>query len=58
MYHSWVYIHIINTPWFMWTIVSITFGFNFLLPLIVWYVFSSRRPRIPFFLKRNKHKPS
>ncbi|WP_027085758.1 hypothetical protein [Cohnella panacarvi] len=43
LYHSWVYERLLNTEWFMWTLVFSVLGINILSPLIVWYVVGGRR---------------
>ncbi|WP_127533797.1 hypothetical protein [Paenibacillus kobensis] len=43
LYHSWLYQKIINTQWFMWTIVYVTLGINILAPAIVWFFNNYRR---------------
>ncbi|MGG1514104.1 hypothetical protein ABE504_01745 [Paenibacillus oryzisoli] len=36
-YHSFIYLSVLNTEWFMWIIVSAVLGINFLAPVLVWY---------------------
>ncbi|HLO11677.1 MAG TPA: hypothetical protein VK190_05410 [Pseudoneobacillus sp.] len=47
-YHSWIYEHIFNTRWFIWTIVVSVFSLNFLGPILIWLVMNSKSlPFIP-----------
>ncbi|MBB3113570.1 hypothetical protein FHS18_005682 [Paenibacillus phyllosphaerae] len=43
-YHWWIYTHIINTSWFMWGIAWTLLGLNFAMPVMIWYIMSSRSP--------------
>ncbi|MCX7571174.1 hypothetical protein OS242_14575 [Tumebacillus sp. DT12] len=45
LYHNWVYVHVLNTPWFVWGIVLIVLTFNLLSPVILWITFSGRKIR-------------
>lgn len=49
-YHTWVYIHIFNTKWFIWTFVIFIFALNFISPILVWLVMNSKG--LPFLRKR------
>jgi len=42
-YHSWIYTHVLNTAWFMWTVVFSVLGINLLAPVIVWYFLIGRK---------------
>ncbi|WP_102347534.1 hypothetical protein [Bacillus sp. Marseille-P3661] len=53
LYHSWIYIHILNTKWFIWSIVVMVFGFNFLGPILVWYIMNSKKLPIIKKIKQN-----
>ncbi|MFS0862475.1 hypothetical protein [Fredinandcohnia sp. 179-A 10B2 NHS] len=54
LYHSWLYIHVLNTTWFVWAVVIIVFGFNLIAPIIIWFVMNGRRINIPFMRKKEK----
>lgn len=54
LYHSWIYENILNTKWFVWTIVIGVFTFNFLGPILVWFVMNSKS--IPFLHKLVRRK--
>jgi hypothetical protein len=41
-YHSWMYTQVLNTEWFMWTIVCLLLGINVLSPMIVWFAMRGR----------------
>ncbi|MBO9596947.1 MAG: hypothetical protein J7559_03870 [Cohnella sp.] len=43
LYHSWIYERLLNTEWFMWTLVYLVLGVNILSPLIVWYFVGGRQ---------------
>lgn len=30
LYHSWIYVHILNAEWFVWSVVLFTFAANIL----------------------------
>ena len=49
-YHSWIYVNIINTEWFVWGIVVFVVAANFLGPIILWFVISGRP--LPFISKK------
>ncbi|MDQ6422434.1 hypothetical protein RB620_23670 [Paenibacillus sp. LHD-117] len=36
-YHSWFYMHVLNTKWLLWTIVASVLAAHLLLPIIIWY---------------------
>jgi cytoskeletal protein RodZ len=42
-YHSWIYMHFLNTSWFVWSIVSLVFAFNIFAPILIWFVMSGRK---------------
>ncbi|WP_165452253.1 hypothetical protein [Paenibacillus thalictri] len=42
-YHSWLYQQVINTEWFMWSVVWLVLIVNLLLPGIVWYAMNGKR---------------
>jgi len=52
LYDSWIYQYVLNTKWFMWTIVVTVLGSNILLPVWVWLLTSGRIK----LLKPNKPK--
>ena len=54
LYHSWFYEYILNTPYFLWTVVVFVFGFNFLGPVLVWFVMNSKS--IPLLHRIGKEK--
>ncbi|MDQ8734942.1 hypothetical protein [Paenibacillus sp. LHD-38] len=41
-YHSWIYQHVINTEWFMWSVVYLVLGINVLSPVLVWYAMNGK----------------
>jgi hypothetical protein len=41
-YHMWIYTHLINTKWFLWTAVVFIFSLNILAPLLMWIITSSK----------------
>lgn len=51
-YHWWIYIHILNAPWFIWSIVIFVFLFNIFGPILIWLRINSRP--LPFFHKKQK----
>ncbi|WP_186445792.1 hypothetical protein [Paenibacillus cremeus] len=53
-YHSWVYMYVINTEWFMWTVVYTVLAVNILSPLIAWYVIRGRKLIRTFLLLRKQ----
>jgi hypothetical protein len=42
-YHSWIYESILNTRWFMWTIVVTVLALNITSPILIWFVTSSKK---------------
>ncbi|HYK72925.1 MAG TPA: hypothetical protein VEV44_07315 [Pseudoneobacillus sp.] len=54
LYHSWIYIHILNTKWFIWTIVIAIFVLNFIGPILIWLVMNSKG--IPFLRKKEANE--
>lgn len=42
-YHSFIYLSILNTEWFMWIIVGSVLGINFIAPVIVWYLLNGKK---------------
>jgi hypothetical protein len=42
-YHSWIYETILNTRWFMWTIVVTVLALNIISPILIWSVTSSKK---------------
>jgi hypothetical protein len=54
LYHSWIYVHVLNTTPFLWTVVISVFAFNFLGPILVWFVMNSKS--IPILNKLTKKK--
>lgn len=40
-YHTWIYTHVINSNWFLWSVVIIIFAFNFIAPILMWLIMSS-----------------
>ncbi|RXT06942.1 hypothetical protein EIZ39_12305 [Ammoniphilus sp. CFH 90114] len=51
LYHSWFYVNILNSKWFVWSMVYLILGFNVLAPIIVWFVMSGKK--IPFWGSKN-----
>lgn len=54
IYHSWLYQQVLNTKWFVWIVVIGIFAFNFLGPILVWFVMNSKSIPILNKLKKNK----
>ena len=42
LYHTWVYINIINTRGFAWTIVYFLIGASFLGPYLIWFIINGK----------------
>lgn len=42
LYHSWIYINIVNTKWFAWLIVYLVIAFSFLGPYLIWFVINGK----------------
>jgi len=42
-YHSWLYIYIFNTKYFVWTIVIVIGLLNLLSPILLWFVFNGKQ---------------
>ncbi|WP_394233911.1 hypothetical protein [Niallia oryzisoli] len=53
LYHSWIYVYVLNAKWFVWSTVVIVLAFNFLAPMIIWMVMTRRG----FSIKLIKKKP-
>lgn len=51
-YHWWIYTHILNATWFVWTIVVFVFLFNVIGPILIWLRINSKS--IPFLQKKQK----
>lgn len=51
IYHSWLYEHVLNTEWFMWTMVFAVLGTNVAAPVLLWYYLNGKR-------KKNKAPPA
>jgi hypothetical protein len=43
LYHSWIYMGLLNTKWFVWIIVSLVFAVNILAPILMWLIMSGRK---------------
>jgi hypothetical protein len=41
-YHSWLYLDVIDTKWFLWIIVGGILGLNLIGPVMVWMIFNSK----------------
>lgn len=41
LHDSWFYIHILNSTWFLWTLVVLVLGGNVLAPILIWLIMSS-----------------
>ncbi|HAQ08765.1 MAG TPA: hypothetical protein DCR24_15115 [Bacillus bacterium] len=55
LYHLWVYINVLNTKWFIWTMVIIVMAFNILAPIIILAVINGKE--LPFMKnKEDKNK--
>ena len=52
LYHSWLYVHVFNTTWFVWGIVILVGVINFLAPVILWFLFNGKP--MPFIGQKNK----
>lgn len=48
LYRTWLYEHILNTEWMIWTIVIIVFAFNLLAPIILYFSLAEKKPKFPF----------
>lgn len=58
-YHSWIYVHLLNTATFVWIIVIAVFSFNFAGLALVWFVMNSKSiPILNRFRKKDKDKRS
>lgn len=44
-YHTWIYEHVLNTRWFLFSIVWTVFILNVTAPVWVWFLFSGRLER-------------
>lgn len=53
-YHFWLYTHLLNTKWFLWTVIWMIFGFNIIGPIIVWYVMNGIQ--LPFTKGKKKRE--
>ncbi|MFD0672164.1 hypothetical protein [Cohnella sp. GCM10027633] len=51
VYHAWIYVHMLNTEWFMWTLVLSALGTNVAAPFLLWYYLNKRN-------KKNKKPPA
>lgn len=38
LYSSWVYIHVLNAYWFVWSVVIFVFVANAVAPLVLWFI--------------------
>ncbi|MBD3920919.1 hypothetical protein H8B09_19290 [Paenibacillus sp. PR3] len=54
LYHSWFYQKLLNTQWFLWTVVYIVLGLNFLAPVIVWLLMNWSVIKERFKMKKHK----
>ncbi|MEQ2528304.1 hypothetical protein EKG37_03995 [Robertmurraya yapensis] len=54
LYHSWLYQHVLNTGWFIWTIVVAVFLLNIIAPILIWYLMSEKK--IPFIRRNTEDK--
>lgn len=52
LYHSWVYVNILNAKWLIWSIVIIVLAFNILAPIITWTVINGKG--LPFVNSKKK----
>lgn len=52
LYHLWIYEHILNTRWFVSSIVYFLFVINMLGPILIWLIMSGKK--IPFIQKKKK----
>lgn len=43
LYHSWIYVHILNAEWFVWSVVLFTFAANILSPILIWFIFRGKK---------------
>jgi hypothetical protein len=41
-YHTWLYEYVINTAWFLWIVVGVVFSANFIGPIFIWRITSSK----------------
>lgn len=42
IYHTWFYMHILNTQWIVWVISMTIFILNVFSVLVLWIAFSSK----------------
>ncbi|KPV41804.1 hypothetical protein [Alicyclobacillus ferrooxydans] len=42
LYHTWFYQSVLNTSWFVKTIVVVTVTLNITSPIILWFIFRGR----------------
>ncbi|HJV46819.1 MAG TPA: hypothetical protein VJ824_13970 [Bacillota bacterium] len=56
LYHSWIYIQLINTIWFAYFWIALIIGGNIITPLIIWFVMSGKP--LPFTHKNKNSKNS
>lgn len=54
-YHSWIYEHVINSKYLIWSIVIFVMAFNILAPFVLWLTFSGRKLKFGFG-KKNLQK--
>lgn len=43
LYDTWFYQHVLNAQWFIWIIIYLVFGFNFLAPIIILFALAEKR---------------
>ncbi|WDL98534.1 hypothetical protein [Alicyclobacillus sp. ALC3] len=43
VYHSWIYVYILNTTWMVRAILYATFALNILSPILVWFIFRGQK---------------
>ncbi|BDH63037.1 hypothetical protein MTP04_31670 [Lysinibacillus sp. PLM2] len=56
IYHSWIYVNILNAPWLIWCIVIFILSFNILSPIIIWIVINGKTLPFTKNKKSNKNK--
>ncbi|GMK38570.1 hypothetical protein PCCS19_16240 [Paenibacillus sp. CCS19] len=54
LYHSWLYQKLLNTQWFMWTVVYLVFAVNALSPITVYLIMNWKVIKERFQMKKKK----
>ncbi|MFA9559619.1 hypothetical protein ACERII_20110 [Evansella sp. AB-rgal1] len=43
IYDLWIYKYILNTEWFVWTILIFIFAFNIITPILFWFSITEKK---------------